>query len=266
MSDDRRPLVQEQRHLLPLRRHLHGRQRRRHRRLQGAVAPARLPARPWHHHDLADALSALARQGRRLRYRRLLRRRSPLRHAWRLRRVHPWLQAARHPRHHRSRGQSHLERTCLVQVGAERKGFTLSRLVRLGRPEARRSRQGHGVSRRAEIDLVARQASRRLVLPPLLRFPARPQHLEPDGAGGNPQDHGLLDSARRLRLPHGRGALCDLDQGREGEEAGRTIRHAARVSRIPAVARKATPSSLPKPTCCPTPTCNISAATATACT
>ena len=39
-------------------------------------------------------------------------------------------------------------------------------------------RQGRGVSRRAEIDLDARQARQGLVLPPLLRFPARPQHRQ----------------------------------------------------------------------------------------
>src|ERR1700694_3674577 len=44
---------------------------------------------------------ALTRQGRRLRYLGLLWRRSALRHARRLCRVHPWLPATRHPRHHR---------------------------------------------------------------------------------------------------------------------------------------------------------------------
>src|SRR4051795_3012398 len=41
-SDDRRPLVQEWRFLLPFRRDLYGRQRRRRRGFQGAVSPARL--------------------------------------------------------------------------------------------------------------------------------------------------------------------------------------------------------------------------------
>ena len=58
------------------------------------------------------------------------------------------------------------------------------------------------------------QEARRLVLPSLLRFPARPQHVEPAGAGRDPQDHGLLDPARRVRLPHGRRAVRDRDQGR----------------------------------------------------
>ena len=61
-----------------------------------------------------------------------------------------------------------------------------------------------------------RQGREGLVLPPLLRFPARPQHVEPAGAGRDPQDHGLLDPARRLRLPHGRRAVRHRDQGRRG--------------------------------------------------
>ena len=62
------------------------------------------------------------------------------------------------------------------QDGAQLKGLEISRLVCLGRQEAGQRQQGHGVSRRAEIDLDPRQGSRRLVLPSLLRFPARPQH------------------------------------------------------------------------------------------
>src|SRR5712664_2316884 len=53
--------LQERGHLLPVRRHVHVRQRRRHRRLRGADAPPRLPARARHHRDLADAVPELAR-------------------------------------------------------------------------------------------------------------------------------------------------------------------------------------------------------------
>ena len=103
-------------------------------------------------------------------------------------------------------------------------------------------------------------------LPSLLRFPARPQHLEPACAGRDPQDHGVLDPARRLRLPHGRGAVRDRDQGRQG--------YASRSSNTTCCARsanscnggRATPSSWPKPMCCRKPTWSISATTATACT
>ena len=86
----------------------------------------------------------------------------------RLRRIHPRLPAARHPRHHRPRRQPHLRRASLVSRRAEFAGFALSRLVCLGRQEARQRQQRHGVSRRAEIHLDARQGSRRVVLPPLL--------------------------------------------------------------------------------------------------
>ena len=85
---------------------------------KGLVPPARLSARARHHRDLADAVPALAAARRRLRHRRLLRRRSALRHARRFRRVHPWLPAARHPRHHRSRRQPHLGSASLVSGGA----------------------------------------------------------------------------------------------------------------------------------------------------
>ena len=109
------------------------------------------------------------------------------------------------------------------------------------------------------------KTAKALVLPSLLRFPARPQHLEPARTGRNPQDHGFLDSARRFRFPDGRGALRDRDQGRQGQEAGRTIRHAARRSASFCNGGRATLSSSPKPMWCRKPTWNISAATATAC-
>ena len=144
--------------------------------------------------------------------------------------------------------------------------IALSRLVCLVRQEAGQRQHRHGVSRRAEIDLDARQGSRRLVLPSLLRFPARPQHLESAGAGRDPQDHGVLDPARRIRLSHGRGAVRHRDQGRQGSQAGRAIRHAARRSANSCNGGRATPSSWPKPTCCRKPTWSISATTATACT
>ena len=65
-----------------------------------------------------------------------------------------------------------------------------------------------------KIHLELRQGGAALVLPPLLRFPARPQHLEPARAGRDPEDHGILDPARRVRLPHGRGAVRDRHQRR----------------------------------------------------
>ena len=69
--------------------------------------------------------------------------------------IHPWLQAARHPRHHRSRRQPHFRPASLVSRGATSEGFALSRLVCLVRQEAGQCQYRHGVSRRAEIDLDA---------------------------------------------------------------------------------------------------------------
>ena len=59
---------------------------------------------------------------------------------------------------------------------------------------------------------------------------------QPGSAGRNPQDHGLLDSARRFRLPDGCGAIRDRDQGAEGQQANGAVRHAPIFPRIPAVA------------------------------
>ena len=139
-------------------------------------------------------------------------------------------------------------------------------LVRLVGQEAGSCQSGHGVPRRAEVDLDLRQRSARVVLPPLLQVPAGPQHVEPARPGRDPQDHGLLDPARGVRIPDGCGAVRDRDQGAEGEEAGRAVRHAAVAARVPAVAAWATPSSWPRPTSCPRRTWSTSARTATGCT
>ena len=68
--------------------------------------------------------------------------------------------------------------------------------------------------RRAEIDVDVRQGRRRILFPPLLRFPAGPQHRQPARAGRDPEDHGVLAAARRVRLPHGRGAVRHRREGR----------------------------------------------------
>ena len=67
--------------------------------------------------------------------------------------------------------------------------------------------------------------------------------VQPAGAGRDPQDHGLLDAARRVRLPHGCRAVRHRHQGRQRRNARRAIRHAALVPRVPAMAARATPSS-----------------------
>ena len=77
-------------------------------------------------------------------------------------------QAARHPRDHRPRRQSHLRPASLVSGGTPRSELEIPRLVRLVRKSAANAEPGHGVSRRAEIDLDARPGRQALVLPSLL--------------------------------------------------------------------------------------------------
>ena len=142
------------------------------------------------------------------------------RNARRFCRIHPRRQAARHPRDHRSRRQSHLQRTSLVSGGAARSEIQISRLVRLVEKAAApmrirawsfpacRNRPGRAIRREA------------VVLPSLLRLPARSQHVQSGGAGRNPQDHGILDPARRVGLSHGCRAFRHQHQGRR-RDAGR---------------------------------------------
>ena len=124
-------------------------------------------------------------------------------------------QAARHARDHRPRRQPHLRPAPLVPGGAR---ATRIRRYRdwyvWSEKKPANANKGMVFPGVQKSTWTLRQGSRRLVLPPLLRFPARPQHVEPAGAGRDPEDHGLLDPARRLRLPHGRRAVRDRDQGR----------------------------------------------------
>src|SRR5204863_9518363 len=81
----------------------------------------------------------------------------------------------------------------LVQAGALRSKFEISELVRLVEEETCALESRNGVSRRTKNNLELRSRSQSMVLPPVLRFPARPQYLKSRGAGGDTQDHGLLD-------------------------------------------------------------------------
>src|SRR5205814_8756894 len=113
----------------------------------------------------------------------LLRRRCALRHARRFCRVHPRREAARYPGADRSRGQSHLERAPLVPGSTPRSAVEIPRLVYLVEEKALKRQYWHGFPGRAEIDLELRRTGEGLVFPPLLRFPARPQHLATGSAG-----------------------------------------------------------------------------------
>jgi hypothetical protein len=177
------------------------------------------------------------RPRRRLRHHRLLRRRPALRDARRLRRVHARRPPARHPPHHRSGGEPHLRRAPVVQGGALFEALEVSRVVRLVGEAPSRLEQGDGLPRRPEVDLDARRAVRRVVLPSLLRLPARSRHLQPGGAGRDPAHHGLLAAARRLRLSHGRRAVRHRKEGR-GRRAARAVRHAARPALLPELAER----------------------------
>jgi len=101
-------------------------------------------------------------------------------------------------------------------------GFAVSRLVRLVRQEARQCQPGHGVSRRAKIHLELRQGSQGLVFPTVFYdFQPDLNTSKPVCAGRDPQDHGLLDSTRRVRFPDGRGTVRDRHQRTEGSHPGR---------------------------------------------
>ena len=65
------------------------------------------------------------------------------------------------------------------QRRADGSGVAVPRLVRLGRAQARQRRRRRGLPGRAEVDLDLRQDAQALVLPPLLRVPARPEHRQP---------------------------------------------------------------------------------------
>ena len=120
---------------------------------QGPGAAARFLAGHGDHRALADAVPAFALSRRWLRHRRLLQRRPAIWNAGRLRRVHPGLQPARHPRADRSGRQSHLERTPVVSRRLSQSQIAIQRLVRLVGEEAEGCRFRSGVSGRAEVHL-----------------------------------------------------------------------------------------------------------------
>ena len=144
--------------------------------------------------------------------------------------------------------------------------LAVPRLVRLGGQAAARLGHRHGLPRRAEVDVVVRARSPALVLPPLLRLPARPRHGEPARARGGAADHRLLAAARRRRLPDGRGAVRAREAGAGRRARADVVRLAARVPRVPAVARRATRSCSARRTSMPQRRTRLLRATATGCT
>ena len=205
---------------------------------------------------------------RRLRHLRLLRRRSALRHARRFRRVHACAQAARHPRDHRSGRQPHLRRASLVSGGAARSTDSKYRDWYVwSTEEAGRCQQGHGVSRRAEVDLDARPRSRApgtstastifspTSTPPIRR--CRPRSSRSWASGSSSACPAFAWTPCRS---------SSRTKGADVQQAGRAIRHAARLARVPAMARGRRHHPRRGQRAARTPTWSISATTATACT
>ena len=233
---------------------------------QGLDAPAGLPARARRHRLWLMPFQTSPLPRRRLRHRRLLRRRSALRHPRRLRRVHPRREAARHARADRPRRQPHLGRASVVPGGAPRSAVEVPRLVRLVEEEAAARRRGRGVSRACRRRPGATTRRRRLYY--FHRF----YDFQPDLNTSNPQVQAEILKIMGFWMQLGvSGFRMDAvpfvigTKGARREEAGRAVRHAARPARVPAVAPGRRRSSSPRPTCCPRPTWTTSATTASAC-
>ena len=97
-------------------------------------------------------------------------------------------------------------------------------------------------------DLDLRRAGAGLVLPPLLRLPARPELGEPGGARRDQEGHGLLAAARRRRLPDRRRAV----RPRAGRRRASTRRR--RTSRSSTTGARTCSGARATPCCCARPT------------
>ena len=158
---------------------------------------------------------------RRLRHHRLLRRPPAARLARRLRRADAPGRQPRHPGDHRPGRQPHLRRAPVVPGGPRRSRRRRTATGTCGRRREPPDRtQGMVFPGDQDETWTLRRAGRRVVLPPLLRLPARPQHGQPAGPAGDREDHRLLAAARRRRVPARRGAVRH-----------RADRHPARPSR-----------------------------------
>jgi hypothetical protein len=104
-------------------------------------------------------------------------------------------------------------RILLDLVVNHRRRVAVPRLVRLERIRTIRPSPGNCLPRRADrnLDLAARSQS--LVLPPLLRLPARPELGQSRRARGDQEGHGLLAAARSSRLPSRRRAFRTRTNG-----------------------------------------------------
>ena len=131
------------------------------------------------------------------------------RHARRRRRADRGGGAARHPRDPRPRAEPHERPAPVVRRREVVARLAAPRLVRVGRPEARRfvaEQLGHGV-RPAPARVDVRRGERPVLPEPVPAVAARPQLVEPGGARRVRRHPALLVRPRRRRLPHRRRAL-----------------------------------------------------------
>ncbi len=192
--------------------------------------------------------------------------RSAARHARRLRRLLARGEEARHPDPDGPGGEPHVRPAPVVQVARWRTSDSPYRdwyVWSKKKPTVRGD--GDGLPGRAEDDLELPPEGARLLLPPLLQVPARPQHVEPGGPRGDPADRGLLAPARRLRLPGRRGAVRDPEGGGD-RPAHRAVRRCSATSATSSSGARATRSCSPRRTCSRSTTSTTSAARATGCT
>ena len=221
-------MVEERHRLLPRRRDLPRRRRRRlrgHGRAHRAHRPRRAPGR---HVPVADALLPHAQPRRRLRRRRLPRGRSAAGRPRRRARRHPPRPRPRPARDRRPRGQPHLRPAPVVPRGARRiarRGFATT-TCGATTPSPRRGR-------RPTVDVG--RGGRAVLQPQLRALPARPEHRQSRGPRRDREDRRLLAGPRRLRLPHGRRAL----PGRGGQPARHRSRRRQALAARPARVRDA---------------------------
>ena len=178
--------------------------RRRGGRPAGAAGPTRPSRLARRRRPVAEPDHALTQRRLGLRRRRLLRRAARIRHHGRSRRGRRGGWTRRHPGPARPRPQPHQRPSRVVRRVALGPGLEAPRLVRVGRPQARRlcPEQLGGLLRRPGVDP---RPSDRAVLPAQLPArAARPQLVVRRGARRLRRHPALLVGPRRGRVPHRR--------------------------------------------------------------
>ena len=181
---------------------------------------ARPPGRPRHQRRVAVAGDLLAQPGLGLRRLRLLRHRPRLRDARRPRRARAGGGRAGNPDPHGSRAQPHERPAPVVRRRAERPRRGAPRLLRVGRPQARRKPAQQLDEHLRRLRLGARPGER-AVLPAQLRGgPAGPRLVERGRAARVRRDRALLVGPRRGGIPDRRVQHDDQGQGAPRQPAG----------------------------------------------